>query len=909
MSLASPQFLFLIPLLFLAGWLFPRLALWRPLRVLLLLVLVVALCDPQIRLVRGGIDLWMLMDRSASARDMVDAGEDEWRSLLERSRPGSDNRLHLVDYATEVARPSDSKSAGYDGDRNLTRTALAIRDTLARMDPHRHNRLLLFTDGYSTEPLTGVAEKLLQQGVPLDYRELRAPEVEDFRVADFTFPERAQPGEPFVVDVVIAGTADGTVPLTVARGDRALFTREVEVTGGRGRFRFSDRITRHGAHRYRARIDPESDAHSGNDERHRWIEVVSGPRVVLVTNYRDDPLAGTLRSQGFSVETVTDSLGVSPGILTGARALVLNNVPAYELPNDFLEALDFFVHEQGGGLLMGGGQYSFGSGGYYDSAVDPLLPVSMELKSEHRRLAVAMGIVMDRSGSMGMTTPSGNSKMQLANEGAARAVELLGAMDAVTVFAVDSKAHRVTELLNVGRSRGELLRRVRSIESMGGGIFVHTGMKAGWNELKKADVGQRHMILFADAADAEEPGQYRQLVEEMTGAGATVSVIGLGSRGDRDAAFLQDIADRGGGRAFFTNVPGDLPNIFAQETVTVARSTFVEEPVGVQSTGRWYELAQSDIEWMPQVDGYNLSYLRDGDEMALRSTDSYAAPLVAFGRRGIGKTAAVSFPLGGDFSASTRQWQNYGDFLQTLVRWLMGEDTPPGIGLRHELTGTELKLDLLYDPDEWATRLAEQPPAILLKRGYDDGEPKELTWERLAPGHYSVRTRLRESEPVRGAVQVGRSALPFGPIAAGGAAEWEFDPERPAELRETARTSGGSEILDLTKAWRKPPAPGRESIRTWFLVAALSIFLLEALVTRTGWRLPVVDRWPPLGRHLAAAVAARKRAAQSKKKAPDVSPAEQSETPEPEPAPEAAPSPEEEAAARRRRFSRAKKRR
>ncbi len=78
----------------------------------------------------------------------------------------------------------------------------------------------------------------------------------------------------------------------------------------------------------------------------------------------------------------------------------------------------------------------------------------MELKSEHRKLGVAMAIVMDRSGSMAVTTPSGHTKMQLANEGAARSVELLGSMDAVTVFAVDSQAHQVAPLLNVGSSRG-----------------------------------------------------------------------------------------------------------------------------------------------------------------------------------------------------------------------------------------------------------------------------------------------------------------------------------------------------------------------------------------------------------------------------------------------------------------------
>ena len=103
-------------------------------------------------------------------------------------------------------------------------------------------------------------------------------------------------------------------------------------------------------------------------------------------------------------------------------------MPAFEIPGDFLAALDFFVNEQGGGLLMAGGKQSFGSGGYFESSIDQLLPVSMELKNEHRKLAVAMAIVMDRSGSMGASVDQGGkqlTKMQLANTGAAKAIELL----------------------------------------------------------------------------------------------------------------------------------------------------------------------------------------------------------------------------------------------------------------------------------------------------------------------------------------------------------------------------------------------------------------------------------------------------------------------------------------------------
>ncbi|MEM7601891.1 MAG: hypothetical protein AAF357_10815, partial [Verrucomicrobiota bacterium] len=233
------------------------------------------------------MDLWFLFDRSASAQSMVDAGENEWKSLLVRSMPGRENRVHFIDYAEEVFPSANLESNIFSGSRAQTRTGLAINDSLARMEADRHHRILLFTDGFSTEPLDGVAEKLVNSEVPLDFRLLKAPAESDFRLAELILPSRTQPGEPFIVDLTIEGTVDGVVPVTVTRGNRLLVTKEIEVTDGVGRIRFSDRIVTPGSHQYRAVIEPKIDSHPGNNRREQWIEVVSGPRIVLVTRYEN----------------------------------------------------------------------------------------------------------------------------------------------------------------------------------------------------------------------------------------------------------------------------------------------------------------------------------------------------------------------------------------------------------------------------------------------------------------------------------------------------------------------------------------------------------------------------------------------------------------------------------------------
>ncbi|NIP98913.1 MAG: hypothetical protein GWO24_38165, partial [Akkermansiaceae bacterium] len=187
------------------------------------------------------------------------------------------------------------------------------------------------------------------------------------------------------------------------------------------------------------------------------------------------------------------------------------------------------------------------------------------------------------------------------------------------------------------------------------------------------------------------------------------------------------------------------------------------------------------------------------------ATDEYLGPLVAHARRGIGRSLAVSFPLGGEHSEKIRAWPQYGDFVQTLGRWLMGFELPPGLGLRHRLEGTRLTIDLLYDTEEWTQRFATSPPRIKLQEGKGGEPPYEIAWKRVAPGHFSVTRELEEGIVLRGAVQAGPHALSFGPVVVGSSAEWAFDPDRLSELREVSRLSGGRELIDLSKAWVRPP--------------------------------------------------------------------------------------------------------
>ena len=508
---------------------------------------------------------------------------------------------------------------------------------------------------------------------------------------------------------------------------------------------------------------------------------------------------------------------------------------ASKIPREFLSAVPFFVQSQGGGLIMSGGESSFGAGGYFQSPIDPLLPVSLELKKEVWRQPATIALVLDRSGSMGASVAGnlGNmTKMDLANEGAARTISLLGEKDSVVLYAVDTKPHEVIPLTEVGGNQKKLMAKARSVHSAGGGIFVYTGVSKAWKTIQSRQKSIKHIILFADAADAEEPGEYQKLVQEVSKANASISVIALGSPSDADAGFLQDLALGGAGRIFFVSNAIDVPAVFAQETVAVIRSTFVKERVQTKKMGGWRIVSEVEPSWPKTIDGFNMNYLKPKTSLILSAVDEQRSPLLAIWQKGLGKTAALAAPIGGQYSKSLFESADTGNMLHTLLEWLKGQRLPPGLGLRSRLEGGELFVDLFYN-EEWAGVLATHPPVLLIGKN-NETETKKIPWEKLRPGHFEARTRLPFADAIQGVVQIGEHAIRFGPLSVGRSPEWDFNPDRVRDLKRLSKRSGGKEAINLAEVWKADRGVQRIELKPFILIALLLFFLLEAFFSRIG---------------------------------------------------------------------------
>lgn len=828
MSFDSPHLLLLfIPILVIA-FKFKQFVLYNPIRMLMLASLALVLAQPSLIWTYDSIELFLLVDKSLSV-EHAEGRINEIEYTIEATRPSS-STLHTIYFAQDIVDNNSQGASATLEHRESSRLGQALLYTLQQAQHIKNSRIAVVTDGYSTDSLENLSNFIDSSRIPVDFRLIPDPPGTDYSVTEIRLPPHANEQEKFLLEARIEGTKDRPIEAEILQDGKSIGIVSVQIVGGSGMLRVGLHAGLAGAHNYKVRLLGIEDSISGNNSYEAWLRVNGPERLLLLSNHgSQDPLIPLLEQAGFEVQVPIVPSSVDAAQLINTRAVLLHNISAFTFDRNFLKSLRFYVEHQGGGLLLIGGNNSFAAGGYSHSPIDRLFPVSFESPEEYRAYDVAIGIVMDISGSMSAIAPGSQvPKIHLANEGASRAVHYLKDRDLITVIAVDSQAQEIVPLIQVGPSKQTLVDTIQRIRTGGGGIYVYSGLEAVWEQLKGINDRNKHVILFSDAADSEEPGDYQQLVHTMRQNNTTVSVIGLGNKSDPDAALLEDIATIGGGKMLYCEDASTLPDIFAQDIAAFTQKSYVDEPAPTLPTASWHSLTTTELSWPLHVDSYNISFLRKNARSALNLADQQSVPLVAFWEIGLGRSATISFPL---TSPTIAAWPQKQLFIATLLQWLARNEYPAGISIKASQNGEQAKIELVYS-DEWYTKIAENSVDTLLSSSLRG--PFKPEWNKIEPGKMSLTKILDPGEIIQGVVKIGRTALPIPMLGNGSQSEWQFSSKALNQLRQISRRSGGKELTNLAEAWDTTFSSRHLDLRFPLLWLLLGGVLLDAWLTQIG---------------------------------------------------------------------------
>lgn len=877
MTLIEPIWLvLLIPLVI-------SLSVWRMrsrwllvLRVLSLGLLILALCEAAILLPERSGTVVVLADRSASMPTGSEVLQKEAIDLLTASM-APDDRLAVVSFGQTAAVdkvPGAEKFAGFVSDVGGDASNLAdgLETALSLIAPGAPGKVLILSDGrWTGRDPAGAAVRGATREVAFDYRLMQRPATSDLAVARVDAPATVNVGESFMITGWVQSPVPQEVRYELRRGQQRISAGNQKMEAGLNRLVFRDQASDAGTQGYTLHVESSHDDPVPENNTARILVGVDGPRPLLcVSESPASNLASLLRAGKLDVKTTAPAqCDWSLETLSKYAGVILENVAAEKIGATGMQTLAAWVRDTGSGLMVTGGKSAYGQGGYYGSPLEPVLPVSMELRNEHRKLALAVVVTMDRSGSMSMPVGGGRQKMDLADLGAAQVLDMLGPRDEFGCFAVDTEAHVIAGLALV-TNKGSIRDKILRIQSEGGGIYIEDALEAAFQMIVRSKAGTRHILLFADASDSKKPGRYKEILEECRKNDITVTAVGMGTPADQDADLLRDVARRGNGQLYFSNNVEELPRLFAQDTIIIARSTFIDEPTPLQTLPGLTALTGRAFGRPPAVGGYNLCYARPGASVGAVTVDEYQAPLVAAWQAGVGRVLCYTGEADGKHTGEIARWKQVGDLFTSLGRWVAGPSAalPGGMLVDQEVQNGVQRLRLHLDPERKSQPFSGLPKATVLS-ALPGRKPQsvqaKLEWSDADT--LSLEVPLKGTETSLATVEVpGQGPVALPPVCL------PYSPEaRPPEgdrglatLERLGRASGGKERVELASIWKEmPKTPRLIPIAPYLLLAAIMILLLEILERRSNLLSLAVRRRLPARR--AATVKAPEKAARPAK--------------------------------------------
>jgi uncharacterized protein YegL len=236
-------------------------------------------------------------------------------------------------------------------------------------------------------------------------------------------------------------------------------------------------------------------------------------------------------------------------------------VPAIDLTTLQQELIEKAVAEHGRGLLVLGGENSFGPGGYYETPLERISPLSSRVPRDAPR--VALVFVLDRSGSM-QRNEGGATRLEIAKQATVSAIRLLHQESLIAIVAFDSEA-KVLLPLQPAKDSTAVTRALRELEP-GGGTAIHPGLVEALRQLEGVDAMAKHIVVMSDGLT--QPGDFPGILKAISDRGISVSTVAIGE--GADPVRLEEIARIGKGAFHATQDFKALPSILSQEALLLS---------------------------------------------------------------------------------------------------------------------------------------------------------------------------------------------------------------------------------------------------------------------------------------------------------------------------------------------------
>lgn len=804
----------------------------------LIVGLATALARPVWTTVDDKVATVVVVDVSASIPDEQLEEARRYVEAFDKARR-QDDRLYVITFAERprvVRMGAGEKIERHDKEGAGSNIQAAMQLAYGLYPDGYVPRMVLVTDGNQTSGDVLVESyRAAELKVKVSWKTFPPRLRPEVRVLGLSLPDEVKVGQPFDVKAELWSTHDQEVSLSLSQ-DEFPNGREPRKTvklkaGEKTKVTFTSEAKRAGHTTYKLKIaKAEKDTEVANNDAVMTAPVKGRPRVLYVEGgvMRNASEAGHLQ-RALEMENIEVEVRGPRGLPASAKELekfdlvLVSDVPAHFMGLGQMAALESYVRDLGGGLVMAGGEDSFGSGGYQGTRIEKIMPVRFDSDRVREQPAVALGIVMDRSGSMS------GPKLEAAKESARATVEVLSPSDLISVVVFDNQPSTLVRLQRASNR----LRISTDISRLvaGGGTNIQPALAEASQILQSANAKVKHVILLSDGQAPYEG--IVDTVQEMRAARITVSAVGIG---DADRQLLQLVTDNGDGRLYMTDDLSALPRIFMKETTEAQKSALVEDRVRVAIQKHVEMIEGTGVASAPELHGYVTTKPKPTGEVILTAAQT-GDPILARWRLGTGTSVAWTSDVKNRWSVDWIRWGGYPKFWAQVVRTSMRRKVYDSYDLfaRVHDGRAEVTVDAVDVNDKFVNELDTTLEII------DPASSKtvrSVPMVQNAAGRYTAdfavdrygsyllkAVHKRKGQVV--AESVGSAALPY-PL------EYFHTAPDDTALRHAAMVTGGMGQAEPKKVFDpgKETIPYTQDLWPWVLLAVAGVLVLDTFLKR-----------------------------------------------------------------------------
>ncbi|WP_078380297.1 VWA domain-containing protein [Sutcliffiella halmapala] len=795
------------------------------LRSLLYFLLILGLCVPAVLYPVEGVHTVFIIDQSESVKrkenEMLDSvnkaiqakGEKDSFSIMTVA-----NRAKL-EWSFQSEKETISNLSTNE-ETYFTNLEEGLKLATTYIPTEAKGRVVLLSDGIETTGNVLRQGKLLaSRNIELDVLPFQPQNVQDVSFESFFTPQSGFEGEALPFHITLDSNVETNALLQITQNSKTVIQEPIRIEKGKNYYSYHTELSTPGLYTFKAEVIPDSDQIKENNISHSITRVNGQPKVLLVDKDNEGGnVYQALTASGWKIDRLQPDL--LPTTLAGFLAyesIIFNNISGHQLNENQMTLLETAVKDFGIGFIMTGGEESYGLGGYFQTPIEKILPVDMDVKGKKEIPSLGIVIVLDRSGSMS------GQKFELAKEAAARSVEMLREEDTFGFIAFDTEPWTVVETEKI-KNKAEVIETIRST-ALGGGTEIYPALSLAYEELNKMDLKRKHIILLTDGQSPN--GDYEELIEEGLSNNVTLSTVAIG--GDADRSLLEELSEYGTGRFYDVYDASSIPSILSRETALTTK-TYIEDNPHTPNVTAGYDWSKRFATGIPPINSYIATTLKSRAEQIISSEKD--DPILARMNYGLGRTVAWTSDVTGEWSGGFPAWVEWTGFWNEIVNWSLPS---------YEKGNYDIS-SIVSDGKAQVTIEAVQDILLPLSITVSNNEGKlieEAKSKLVGPGQYEVEfpampeiyfiniTQEEDEETVNS--YTSGLVIPFS-------TEYE---QRPLNLSllETLATNNKGKILEKPEEafrdWHKN-IYNSQSIWSPFIFLAFFLLILEIFIRRFG---------------------------------------------------------------------------